>query len=134
MDAGGAGRLNRSSPSCLNRPAQRTAFFHGLSGGTDSSRRCLEAADLAPPGRAFGLDGNLVCPHRNARARASWSEEADARGPPPVPVRWLRLGVYGFRRPLGRPRRDAVSARAAVSTGTHGELQSLGVPTTARGE
>ena len=32
MDAGGAGRLNRSSPSCLNRPAQRTAFFHGLSG------------------------------------------------------------------------------------------------------
>ena len=33
MDAGGAGRLNRSSPSCLNRPAQRTAFFHGLVGG-----------------------------------------------------------------------------------------------------
>ena len=31
MDAGGAGRLNRSSPSCLNRPAQRTDFFHGLS-------------------------------------------------------------------------------------------------------
>ena len=30
MDAGGAGRLNRSSPSCLNRPAHRTAFFHGL--------------------------------------------------------------------------------------------------------
>ena len=33
MDAGGAGRLNRSSPSCLNRPAQRTDFFHGLVGG-----------------------------------------------------------------------------------------------------
>ena len=30
MDAGGAGRLNHSSPSCLNRPAQRTDFFHGL--------------------------------------------------------------------------------------------------------
>ena len=30
MDAGGAGRLNRSSPSCLNRSAQRTDFFHGL--------------------------------------------------------------------------------------------------------
>ena len=28
----GLGRLNRSSPSCLNRPAQRTAFFHGLVG------------------------------------------------------------------------------------------------------
>ena len=43
MDAGGAGRLNRSSPSCLNRPAQRTAFFHGLltevltQGPTDSA-------------------------------------------------------------------------------------------------
>ena len=31
MDAGGAGRLNRSSPSCLNRSAQRIDFFHGLS-------------------------------------------------------------------------------------------------------
>ena len=30
MDAGGAGRLNRSSPSCLNRSAQRIDFFHGL--------------------------------------------------------------------------------------------------------
>ena len=30
----GLGRLNRSSPSCLNRPAQRTAFFHGLIGQT----------------------------------------------------------------------------------------------------
>ena len=36
MDAGGAGRLNRSSPSCLNRPAQRTAFFHGLVGPSRS--------------------------------------------------------------------------------------------------
>ena len=35
MDAGGAGRLNRSSPSCLNRPAQRTAFFHGLLEGVE---------------------------------------------------------------------------------------------------
>ena len=30
MDASGAGRLNRSSPSCLNRSAQRIDFFHGL--------------------------------------------------------------------------------------------------------
>ena len=35
----GAGRLNRSSPSCLNRPAQRTAFFHGLLGVVGSPRR-----------------------------------------------------------------------------------------------
>ena len=32
MDASGAGRLNRSSPSCLNRSAQRIDFFHGLLG------------------------------------------------------------------------------------------------------
>ena len=30
MDADGARRLNRSSPSCLNSGAQRTDFFHGL--------------------------------------------------------------------------------------------------------
>ena len=30
MDASGAGRLNRSSPSCLNRSAQRIDFFYGL--------------------------------------------------------------------------------------------------------
>ncbi len=32
----GSGRplgLSRSSPSCLNRPAQRTDFVHGLQGG-----------------------------------------------------------------------------------------------------
>ena len=32
MDASGAGRRNRSSPSCLNRSAQRIDFFHGLLG------------------------------------------------------------------------------------------------------
>ena len=32
MDTNGARRLNRSSPSCLNRPAQQTDFFHGLIG------------------------------------------------------------------------------------------------------
>ena len=30
MDTGGSPRLNRWSPSCLNRPAQRTDYFHGL--------------------------------------------------------------------------------------------------------
>ena len=33
METGGDRRLNRSSPSCLNTPAQRTDFFHGLLGG-----------------------------------------------------------------------------------------------------
>ena len=32
MDSGGLRRLNRSSPSCLSRSAQRTDFFHGLLG------------------------------------------------------------------------------------------------------
>ena len=35
MDASGAGRLNRSSPSCLNRSAQRIDFFHGLLGAVE---------------------------------------------------------------------------------------------------
>ena len=30
METGGVRRLNRSSPSCLNTPAQRTDFLHGL--------------------------------------------------------------------------------------------------------
>ena len=30
METAGVRRLNRSSPSCLNTPAQRTDFFHGL--------------------------------------------------------------------------------------------------------
>ena len=30
MDTGGARSLNRSSPSCVTGPAQRTDFFHGL--------------------------------------------------------------------------------------------------------
>ena len=30
LGTGGVRRLNRSSPNCLNRPAQRTDLFHGL--------------------------------------------------------------------------------------------------------
>ena len=33
MDTGGARSLNRSSPSCVTGPTQRTDFFHGLLGG-----------------------------------------------------------------------------------------------------
>ena len=39
METGGVRRLNRSSPSCLNRPAQRTDFFHGLLSGDYHPRR-----------------------------------------------------------------------------------------------
>ena len=54
MDAGGAGRLNRSSPSCLNRPAQRTAFFHGLLSVYFNTN--VVGTLLAKPGRARAGD------------------------------------------------------------------------------
>ena len=56
MDAGGAGRLNRSSPSCLNRPAQRTAFFHGLLTASERVQRlqtALHAKAKGAPGFRF---------------------------------------------------------------------------------
>ena len=55
MDAGGAGRLNRSSPSCLNRPAQRTDFFHGLQGGETAfgGSEAVVVMTLDPEGRRF---------------------------------------------------------------------------------
>ena len=48
----GLGRLNRSSPSCLNRPAQRTAFFHGLlrANGEDAGLYNNYAVALAEQG------------------------------------------------------------------------------------
>ena len=65
MDAGGAGRLNRSSPSCLNRSAQRIDFFHGLlraprsRQSASARRRAQPAAGAllargAPPGGGGG--------------------------------------------------------------------------------
>ena len=45
METGGVRRLNRSSPSCLNGPAQRTDFFHGLlTRGHAARTPCLIAA------------------------------------------------------------------------------------------
>ena len=55
MDASGAGRLNRSSPSCLNRSAQRIDFFHGL-----ICLCCLaqQLLDAVPP--KFTLAGSVL--------------------------------------------------------------------------
>ena len=40
MGTDGARRLNRSSPSCLNREAQRTDFFHGMLNLSDVDLAC----------------------------------------------------------------------------------------------
>ena len=62
MDASGTGRLNRSSPSCLNRSAQRIDFFHGL---IDEARRLPQIRHheprvvprlAVPEANDFGLD------------------------------------------------------------------------------
>ena len=54
MDTGGSPRLNRWSPSCLNRPAQRTDYFHGLIDGdsllgTSEALQRVAGLDLAHP-------------------------------------------------------------------------------------
>ena len=74
MDAGGAGRLNRSSPSCLNRPAQRTAFFHGLL-----------AMTMWPAARSrSGLVGRPTsAPTEPARRRSRNGDELGAARQPP---------------------------------------------------
>ena len=45
METGGVRRLNRSSPSCLNTPAQRTDFFHGLQGSVPKRRANIPGAE-----------------------------------------------------------------------------------------
>ena len=55
MDASGSGRLNRSSPSCLNRSAQRIDFFHGLLGVRAACFvfQCYKLFPMGHSGRAF---------------------------------------------------------------------------------
>ena len=47
MDTGGARSLNRSSPSCVTGPTQRTDFFHGLL-AKDSDAAAREPPETAP--------------------------------------------------------------------------------------
>ena len=49
METGGVRRLNRSSPSCLNTPAQRTDFFHGLLTPSDVFCLPLTAGNYLTP-------------------------------------------------------------------------------------
>ena len=59
MDASGAGRRNRSSPSCLNRSAQRIDFFHGLLDTAASNKTLSEWEFLLPLGRS-GITGQAL--------------------------------------------------------------------------
>ena len=102
MDAGGAGRLNRSSPSCLNRPAQRTAFFHGLLAGHRERQ-----------------------PSRNGPGIAGDRMVADSRCPRSRTVRPKRLGMSHCRD--RRPRRHDLPPGWRATGGTTG-----GTPATVR--
>ena len=110
-DAGGAGRLNRSSPSCLNRPAQRTAFFHGLLAGT----------------RAGSFDRRTSAPCRSGRGRTrrppptlrsrSPAIEDDREGQPGVPPGALRDARRGpGRRCRPEPDIEVVARRPTGAT------------------
>ena len=59
MDASGAGRLNRSSPSCLNRSAQRIDFFHGLPGSAGAGCRASRSSS-DDPGPSPELQAHLT--------------------------------------------------------------------------
>ena len=72
MDAGGAGQLNRSSPSCLNRPAQRTAFFHGLLGRDETPNADPDTAQRKQRNRrqkVAELSDRQTLPERRRRRR-----------------------------------------------------------------
>ena len=83
MDASGAGRLNRSSPSCLNRSAQRIDFFHGL------LRRRAGGAPRSTPGG---------CSER-ARPRAVGVGRLSATASPPQSCAAERGAPWETRRP-----------------------------------
>ena len=72
MDTGGVRRLNRSSLTCLNRPARRTDFFHGLLRVAH-----LELGEVASVGlKKAGIANQAVAMRhrgrRRAGARPSW--------------------------------------------------------------
>ena len=71
METGGVRRLNRSSPSCLNTPAQRTDFFHGLVGEADSA--CGRRPRSEGPMRAAANGRWAARPW----SRGSWHEQRD---------------------------------------------------------
>ena len=65
METGGVRRLNRSSPSCLNTPAQRTDFFHGLlnvvGGAGSAGNRTLRPSPRRPaPGGGSSVSSSPV--------------------------------------------------------------------------
>ena len=104
METGGVRRLNRSSPSCLNTPAQRTDFFHGLLGGemetggvrrlNRSSPSCLNT----PAQRTDFFHGLVDAPPARRAVLAMFKRRASAAGTAGVDVLPHVSGDRGSRR------------------------------------
>ena len=78
METGGVRRLNRSSPSCLNTPAQRTDFFHGL----------LTASATSMNWRSIGVRASPPVGRRSWPNRTSaWTRTSGARSSSASPIR-----------------------------------------------
>ncbi len=115
MDVGGAGRLNRSSPSCLNRPAQRTAFFHGLPenvlvakpsarphrqrGGALEHQPAQQPGGPAQTETSNGYGGERFARHDPSRRGGAQAPAADRRPPArrPEPRAYLARPAAGIR-------------------------------------
>ena len=82
MDTNGARRLNRSSPSCLNRPAQQTDFFHGLL--SHLMNYTHDCGHLWNTGECYGsANTNRLFPELGRSSGVNPMKWADV---PPVPV------------------------------------------------
>ena len=152
MDTDGARRLNRSSPSCLNRGAQRTDFFHGLLGRSPSVRGDWPLTATGPlfalvdPVQLFGADHGAPSPDGNTWPPGSTPGSTtwfrDPAGPRHKPSRELqpicRLGCRGagvarIHLSKGR-RRHRRQGHAGSHRGTaHPELPATLSPAAARG-
>ena len=88
MDASGAGRLNRSSPSCLNRSAQRIDFFHGLTGTTAPGTPARSTA-RASPGPALPAPPRRTV-RRRPGPRAGGTRRRASAGRPAGAAPWIR--------------------------------------------
>ena len=122
MDAGGAGRLNRSSPSCLNRSAQRIDFFHGLLRARPEASGAHETVERGP-GHARDLDDGVLetpargsagfrPPCRRAVRRPASPSGARASGPEDLP----RARPSGVRSEIRSRSTSVNSAKSVVMT------------------
>ena len=96
---GGSPRLNRWSPSCLNRPAQRTDYSHGLLAegvehGDDLTQRPAEPGEFA--------DDQTVAAAEDAPGWRGAGCSTSSRRPPPDRLREAPPG-WTSRPPRDRP-------------------------------